>query len=117
MTWDECLVVRMDDDEPMYDKSGIYPSWTAPLNDALIEWVYILDLDREIFSVNSGTHFKLDRVPNIDWISALADGALGDNIILPKLLPEEAIANVVTTPFFQVCDPPDVAHISEKQVI
>lgn len=57
--------------------------WLAPLNDFMIEWVYIIDLDREVFSVNNGAHFKLDRIPHIDWMGSLADGRLGDKISLP----------------------------------
>ncbi|KAL8861612.1 MAG: hypothetical protein Q9178_002137 [Gyalolechia marmorata] len=71
------------------------PSFLAPLNDVYIEWVYILDLDREIFSVSNGAHFKLDRIPHIDWIGALDVGSLGDQICLPALLPEGACTNVV----------------------
>ncbi|KAL8996706.1 MAG: hypothetical protein Q9188_006502 [Gyalolechia gomerana] len=96
-TWDRSLVVRIDN-ELLYDGSGIYPSWITPLNGLFIEWVYILDLDREIFSVNNGAHFKLDRVPHVHWADALADGALGDKITLPSLMPKEAIANLVASP-------------------
>lgn len=103
-TWDECLVVRIDDDEPMYEGQGIYPSWVAPISGGWIQWLYILDLDREVFSVNDGAHFKLDQVPHINWIAALADGALGDKILLPKPLSEEAIANAVATPSTVDCD-------------
>ncbi|KAL8911488.1 MAG: hypothetical protein Q9171_003349 [Xanthocarpia ochracea] len=74
------------------------PSFLAPLNDVYIEWVYIIDLDREIFSVSNGAHFKLDRIPHIDWIGALNVGSLGDQICLPALLPEGACTNVVAEP-------------------
>ena len=80
-----------------------HPTWFAPLNDLFIEWIYILDLDREIFSVNNGAHFKLDQVPHIDWIGALADGCRGDKIQLlpkkyvPNLLAETSIASENTS--------------------
>ena len=48
-----------------------FPSSLAPLNDTFIEWIYTVDLDREIFSVNNGAHFKLEQVPHIDWIKSL----------------------------------------------
>ncbi|KAL8688126.1 MAG: hypothetical protein Q9218_005880 [Villophora microphyllina] len=72
-----------------------HPNFIAPLNDVYIEWVYIIDLDREIFSVSNGAHFKLDQISHIDWIAALAIGQLGDQIVLPALLPEAAIASVM----------------------
>ena len=78
------------------------PSFLVPLNDLCIEWVFILDLDREIFTVNNGAHFKLDQVPHVNWIEALAVGELGYQIVLPGALPEEALANLVAGP--QVMD-------------
>ena len=74
------------------------PTWLAPLNDTWIEWVYIVDLDREVLSVNNGAHFKLDQIPKINWIESLADGGLGDKIALPGFVPEAAITNLVTEP-------------------
>ena len=70
-------------------------TWLAPLNDTWIEWIYIVDLDREVFSVNNGAHFKLDQVPHIDWINSLADGGLGDKISLPGTIPLEAVTSLV----------------------
>ena len=80
------------------EEEAALPSFLVPLNDLYIEWVYILDLDREIFSVNNGAHFKLDQVPHINWIEAIAVGELGDQIVLPGALPEEALANLVAEP-------------------
>lgn len=77
-----------DDDEER-DESAIkfiaedQPIWIAPLNDLFIEWVYIIDLDRGIFSVNNGAHYRLDRIPHINWIESLANGLMGDKISLP----------------------------------
>ncbi|KAL8785640.1 MAG: hypothetical protein Q9195_008560 [Heterodermia aff. obscurata] len=75
-----------EEDEDVRDAKGFIawaqPIWLAPLNSVPIEWVYIVDLDREVFSVNNGAHFKLDRVPHIDWIGSLAEGRLGDIISL-----------------------------------
>lgn len=77
------------------------PSLLAPLNDTYIEWVYTVDLDRETFSVNNGAHFKLDRIPHIDWINALANGGLGDKIALPGAVPMEAVRHLVVEQNFQ----------------
>ena len=75
--WDEYLTVDPDIEDPTVDLDFMdeyHPSSLVPLNDTYIEWVYILDLDREIFSVNNGAHFKLEQGPHINWIAALADG-------------------------------------------
>ena len=79
------------------------PIWLAPLNDLFIEWVYIIDLDREIFSVNNGAHFKLGRLPYINWIESLADGRLGDKIILP-FVPKEDTASLMVDSAEAKCD-------------
>ncbi|MCJ1428687.1 hypothetical protein MMC29_006598 [Sticta canariensis] len=71
------------------------PAFTPPLNDLCIEWVYTIDLDNEVFTVDNGAHLHLDRIPRDAWINALARGYHGDRIFLPKTLPEEAIANLV----------------------
>src|SRR4051812_11266260 len=34
-------------------------------------WTYVIDLDREIFSVNYGVHYKLDSIPRKEvWMKA-----------------------------------------------
>lgn len=81
-----------------------HPSSLAPLNDTWIEWIYTVDLDRETFSVNNGAHFKLHRVPHVDWINSLADGELGDKIILPGSVPMEAVTNLVVEHPDQSCE-------------
>ena len=71
------------------------PSLLTPLNDLFIEWVYTVDLDRETFSVNNGAHFKLQKVPHIDWINSLDCGEHGDQIPLPATVPKDAITSLV----------------------
>ena len=75
-----------------------FPSLLAPLNDTWIEWIYTVDLDREIFSVNNGAHFKLEQIPHISWIESLADGGLGDKISLPGAVSVEAVTHLVVEP-------------------
>lgn len=71
------------------------PSYFIPLQDIYISHVYIIDLDREIFSVNNGAHFKLQQMPHIDWMRALDVGRFDEQIVLPPLLPEGAIVTVM----------------------
>ena len=78
-----------------------HPSLLAPLNDLWIEWIYIVDLDREVFSVNNGAHFKLDQVPHVDWINSLTCGELGDQISVPGTIPLEAVTSLVAERTFQ----------------
>ncbi|EFR02600.1 hypothetical protein MGYG_05597 [Nannizzia gypsea CBS 118893] len=37
-------------------------------NDLFIEWVYIIDLDQQIFSVNNEVYFRLWNIPRDTWI-------------------------------------------------
>ena len=47
------------------------PCYKLGPNHIDIKWTYIIDLDREVFSVDSSAHFKLPRVPRNYWISSL----------------------------------------------
>ena len=77
------------------------PSYRSQFNDIFIEWVYIFDLDREIFSVDYSAYLKLAVIPE-DWIDALAKTG-GRRLFLPDLLPDGAITSLVVE-----SDPPDV---------
>ena len=55
---------RLHKDAPPYYQSGF--------NDLSIGWTYTIDLDREVFSVDSRAHFRLNHVPRNDqWNEAL----------------------------------------------
>ena len=71
------------------------PSYKPIFNDLWIEWVYVVDLDREIFSVDHGAHFKMGHIPRLGWIDALAKTHDGDRLLLPDLLPENATTSLV----------------------
>lgn len=71
------------------------PSYKPIFNDLFIEWVYVVDLDREIFSVDHGAHFKMGYIPRLGWIDALAKTDNGDRLLLPDLLPENATTSLV----------------------
>lgn len=78
------------------DECDPNPSYLAPLNDTFIEWVYIFDLDREVFSVNNSIHFKLDQVPYINWKDVKIWTVNAP--ILASLVPEDALVSLVATP-------------------
>ncbi|KAL9103373.1 MAG: hypothetical protein Q9163_001585 [Psora crenata] len=56
------------------------PHYTTKLNDLYLEWTYTIDLDHEVFSVDSRVHFKLNYVSRIDWIDTLTRDNNGDSI-------------------------------------
>ncbi|KAL8720594.1 MAG: hypothetical protein Q9181_007887, partial [Wetmoreana brouardii] len=71
------------------------PSFLAPIDDGMIEWVYTIDLDKEIFSIKNGAHFWLDRIPGDKWIQSLVyeSGEEDEVIAVPDKVPAESIAN------------------------
>ena len=74
------------------------PSYIPRFNDIFIEWVYVIDLDREIFSVDHGAHFKMGEIPKTRWMHALAKTYNGDRLLLPDLLPDDAITSLAIKP-------------------
>ena len=82
------------------------PSYMPAFNDVVIEWVYVIDLDREIFSVDHGAHLPLGNLPRGGWIDALDKTGNGYRLVLPDLLPDNSITSLVVS-----SDPPDVRLI------
>ncbi|KAL8650177.1 MAG: hypothetical protein Q9226_005251 [Calogaya cf. arnoldii] len=76
------------------DYGGIRRNWFIPCSDEFV-WIYILDLDNEVFSINNSAHLKLDCVPHVDWLEAPFEGAFRDKIFVPSLVPKGAIKTLV----------------------
>ncbi|KAH0539040.1 hypothetical protein FGG08_004386 [Glutinoglossum americanum] len=65
----------------------------------VIQWIYTVDLDRGVFSVDNGAHFHLDKIPRSDvWIKALARDISGWRNLDTKLVPKECVAHLALTP-------------------
>ena len=75
------------------------PCYASGGNDdhSWIEWTYTIDLDREVFSVNSGAHFTLNEIPGV-WIESLSSDIIGNMFLLPQLIPAESVATLVLDP-------------------
>ncbi|KAL8834373.1 MAG: hypothetical protein Q9170_003783 [Blastenia crenularia] len=58
-----------------------------------IEYTYTIDLDLEVFSIDSSAHFRLQHIP-IDWISTLGQDGKGHRFVHPRLAPEESLASL-----------------------
>lgn len=71
------------------------PSCAAGFNDLYIKWIYTIDLDLEVYSVDNGAHFELSRIPtNGGRIDALSWDHNGERIALPQYVPEGTIASL-----------------------
>ena len=71
------------------------PSLFPPLAKGCIEWIYTVDLDREIFSVSNEDHFKLEQVPHIEWIDAIYGESLVDQVSLLDPVPMKDVIDFV----------------------
>ena len=81
---------RLYENTPPYHYSG-YTEYT--------EYSYTIDLDREVFSVDYGAHFRLNCIPkNDDWIKAVFNDTFGNTFLLPQLVPRESIATLALGP-------------------
>ena len=69
------------------------PSSFAPPDKGLLEWIYIVDLDREIFSVTDEDHFKLEQVPHIVWFDVIGGDIPVDQLSLPDRVPVEGVTD------------------------
>lgn len=98
--WDHNMAVEPNNTAPWKHCDIVeVPTWFTPLKDIMIEWVYVIDLDRELFTVNNGAHFRLDQVSKINWPKALGEARLEDTIALPARLPDGAIVGLVAADY------------------
>lgn len=79
-----------DDRLPMYEP--------AELSAHIIEWQYILDLDREVFTINDSVHMKLNCIAREQWIPGIVKDFWEDHILLPGIVPKECLTGLVLTP-------------------
>ena len=90
--------IKLMDEYPWGIDTETLPDFKPGFNNVFIEWVYTIDLDKEVFTVNNGAHFKLDQIPRGAWINAMAHTFVGDTVVLPGSVPKEAIADLVVKP-------------------
>lgn len=76
--------------------ASMVPCYRTGFNDLYIEWTYTIDLDREVFSINNGVHFKLNKIPEDDWDKALGFDSDSGRFILPSLVPADPLASLAS---------------------
>ena len=74
---------------------SMVPCYRPGFNDLYIEWTYTIDLDREVFSIDNGGHFKLNKIPGA-WIEALGLDHNSGRLILPHLVPADSLASLTS---------------------
>ena len=82
----------MDDEKREVEIAG-YP----PEHDILIEWTYVIDLDRLEFVVDNNAFFRLDKLPrgpiDTDWVECLGLDGCGNRCALPST-PRDILADI-----------------------
>ena len=79
-------------------RGGAPPSYyQSEFKDFRIEWIYTINLDREVFSINNGAHFRLNQIP-AGWGKALFTDSQDHTFLLPQLVPPESIATLALDP-------------------
>ncbi|CAD6577020.1 MAG: hypothetical protein ASARMPREDX12_008084 [Alectoria sarmentosa] len=83
-----------------------FPSYVPEFNDLFYEWMYVVNLDREVFTVDHAVHFQLDKIPKHDWANSLGVSDSEERILLPCFVPKQSI-----TDLFLRLDPPAAENL------
>ncbi|KAL8887369.1 MAG: hypothetical protein Q9215_005056 [Flavoplaca cf. flavocitrina] len=78
---------------PTFLDEEVAPSFLTPLNDIFMEWIYTIDLEQEVFSVNNRTHYHLANLPGKDHWCFIDDQGCNN---LPKDIPAEYLTSLTT---------------------
>ncbi|PCD21341.1 hypothetical protein AU210_016307 [Fusarium oxysporum f. sp. radicis-cucumerinum] len=85
----------IEPDHSQYDDLAALPSELPRLGHCDAEYIYIINLDNEILTMNNGIHWKLGNIPRNDlWLRAIADSIYPYKpTISLDVCPEEHIAS------------------------
>lgn len=88
--WGDHLSIRSKNlDSKIYkssyleDLNDVKSTWFVSLIDFFIEWVFIVDLNHEILSINNSMHFKLNDISR------------ADKLLLPEPSAEKVVTHIV----------------------
>lgn len=82
-------------DYSQFDELASLPSELPRFND-WVEYIYIINLDREVLTINHSIHWKLENIPRQDdlWIRAVTDSIYRDKFTISlDICPEEHMAS------------------------
>lgn len=72
-----------------------FPNHHPTAYDVPPAYCYTIDLDLEVFSIDSGAHYRLDSISrNRQWMKALLHDGWGNRFVHPQLAPEASLANL-----------------------
>ncbi|KAL8735796.1 MAG: hypothetical protein Q9166_000660 [cf. Caloplaca sp. 2 TL-2023] len=80
---------------PSFIHEFYHPSFIAPVNDTMIEWVYTFNLDQEVFSINNEIHYQFDKIPRDDsWYEVRSDMDEAP-IVVPTKIPADCLTILI----------------------
>ncbi|MCJ1282553.1 hypothetical protein MMC26_001876 [Xylographa opegraphella] len=77
----------------------LLPCFHTPKKESNIEYTYVVDLDREVFTMDNGIHFFLNKIPKDIWIESLGFDDQWERLAFPSLLPPGCIADLAVLRF------------------
>lgn len=60
-----------------------------------IEFTYVMDFDREVFTMDNEVHFCFATIPRFCWIKSLSIDGYGKRTAISRLVPEDSLARLV----------------------
>ena len=85
LPWHEAFDERMDE-EPTHDPGSL---------DEDIEFMYLIDLDLEVFSIDHCAYYRLDKIPQEgEWMRAIFEDDEGHRFVHPRLASPESLADL-----------------------
>ena len=85
LPWHEAFDERMDE-EPTHDPGSL---------DEDIDFMYLIDLDLEVFSIDHCAHYRLDKIPQEgEWMRAIFEDDEGHRFVHPRLASPESLADL-----------------------
>lgn len=83
--WKKAFDERMDE-EPTHDPGSL---------DSDIDFMYLFDLDLEVFSIDHCAHYRLDKIPQDgEWMRAIFEYDEGHRFVHPRLAPSGSLADL-----------------------
>ena len=70
------------------------PAYEVPVWGDLIEFTYVMDFDREVFTMDNEVHFFFRKIPRSCWIKSLSLDDFGGRTPIPRLVPDNSLASL-----------------------
>ncbi|KAL8759611.1 MAG: hypothetical protein Q9199_000655 [Rusavskia elegans] len=85
-------------EEAFSNRMAAFPNYHPTEYDYWAVSYYTIDLDLEVFLIDSSAHYRLDCIPrNCQWIKAVLLDGKGNRFVHPQFAPEASLASLAVT--------------------